>query len=207
MPKVKIARKSTHIDMTAMCDVAFLLLTFFILTAKFSETDPTPVTIPGSISEIKIPDVNILTIVLGKDGRVFLGIDNAEKRVELLKKMGDRYKVAFTGEELKKFSAMNSFGVPIQKMKPYLALDIGARNKTENALGIPCDSTDNQLADWLFYARDIKGKELKIAVKGDKDTPYPMVKKVISTLQDKNENKFNLITGLEANPLDDKKKK
>jgi biopolymer transport protein ExbD len=121
--------------------------------------------------------------------------------------MGDRYKVTFTAEELKKFSAMNSFGVPIQKMKPYLALDMGARNKTENALGIPCDSTDNQLADWLFYARDIKGKELKIAVKGDKDTPYPMVKKVITTLQDKNENKFNLITGLEANPMDDKKKK
>jgi biopolymer transport protein ExbD len=203
MPKVKVARKSTRIDMTAMCDVAFLLLTFFILTAKFSVSDPIKVTIPTSISEIKIPEVNICKIIIGSNGKVFFGIDNQEKKEKLINKMAEKYKVTLTQKQIRKFSSLDVWGVPMNLMPKYLDLRNEDRDKPENALGIPCDSTNNELAFWIQYAREVN-PDIKIAVKGDKDTPYPIVRKVVSTLQDRNENKFNLITGLEANPLDEK---
>jgi len=203
MPKVKVARKSTRIDMTAMCDVAFLLLTFFILTSKFSASDPVKVTIPTSISEIKIPEVNICKIIIGKNGKVFFGIDNQDKKEKLIGKMADKYKVTLSPKQIKKFTLLDVWGVPMNKMPEYLDLSNEERGKSENSLGIPCDSTNNELAFWIQYAREVN-PDIKIAVKGDKDTPYPIVRKVVTTLQDRNENKFNLITGLEANPLDDK---
>jgi len=98
MPKVKAARKSTWVDMTAMCDVAFLLLTFFMLTSNFTAKEPVTVNTPSSISEIKIPEVNIMKIMVDKDGKVFFGIDGQEKRIQLLEKIADAYKVTFTSE-------------------------------------------------------------------------------------------------------------
>ena len=59
MPKVKIKRKSTFVDMTAMTDVAFLLLTFLLLTANFLKQEAVVVSAPSSVSEIKIPETNI----------------------------------------------------------------------------------------------------------------------------------------------------
>ena len=63
MPRVKIKRKSTRIDMTAMSDVTVLLLTFFMLTSTFVQKEPVRVNTPGSVSEIKIPETNILQIL------------------------------------------------------------------------------------------------------------------------------------------------
>jgi biopolymer transport protein ExbD len=71
MPRVKIPRKSTSIDMTAMCDVAFLLLTFFILTAKPKVEDPVPVDTPGSASQVLLPESDIATLTIGGKGKVF----------------------------------------------------------------------------------------------------------------------------------------
>ncbi len=74
MPKVKIPRKSTLIDMTAMCDVAFLLLTFFMLTTQFKSDESVIVDTPSSISEIKLPDTDILNITVTADGKLFFPI-------------------------------------------------------------------------------------------------------------------------------------
>jgi hypothetical protein len=137
MTKVKLPRKSTAIDMTAMCDVAFLLLTFFMLTSNFNQKEPVMVSTPSSISEIKIPERNIMTILIDKSGKLFFGIDGQEKRIELLKKMGDAYSYSFTDAELKEFSLINRFGVPIQQMKDFLALKPADRDMKENALGVP----------------------------------------------------------------------
>lgn len=202
MPKIKVPRKSTRIDMTAMCDVAFLLLTFFILTAKFASQDPVTISIPTSISEIKIPEVDICKIIISKDGKVFFGIDNQEKRDQLIRKMGEKYKIKFSDKQIKKFSVLDIWGTPMQLMPKYLDLSNEQRFKPENIIGIPCDSTNNELAFWLQFAREVNPK-MKIAIKGDQQTQYPVLKKVLGTLQDRNENRFNLITGLEANPLDD----
>jgi biopolymer transport protein ExbD len=201
MPKVKIPRKSTWQDMTAMCDVAFLLLTFFMLTSNFTAQEPVLVATPSSISEIKIPETNIARILVDPSGKVFFSLDGQDNRIALLKKMGEKFNIIFTDLELKEFSTINSFGVPIALMKNYLALKPDQRLLKDNLVGIPSDSTDNQLRFWIGYSRLVNSK-IVIAIKADQTTPYPVVKKVFGTLQDLKENRFNLITALENNPLE-----
>lgn len=199
MPKVKVKRKSTWVDMTAMCDVAFLLLTFFMLTSNFTTKEPIQVDTPSSISEIKIPEVNIMKIVVDKGGKVFFGIDGQEKRVSLLEKIGVAYNINFTEDEKHQFSLVTSFGIPIEKMKSFLALSSSERDLKENALGIPSDTLNNQFKDWVKAARQVN-PDLKIAIKADQNTPYPKIKNVMNTLQDLDENRYNLITNLEEAP-------
>jgi len=195
MPKVKIKRKSTAIDMTAMCDVAFLLLTFFMLTSNFTQKEPVVVNTPSSISEIKIPDRNIISILVDANGKVFIGIDGQENRIQLLTKMGAAYNVTFSSAELKEFSLINMFGVPINLMKAYLALKTEEREMAGNAVGIPCDSLDNQFKNWVRLAKSIN-KDYRIAIKADQKTTYPVIKKLMGGLQDIGESRYNLLTSL-----------
>jgi len=199
MPKVKIKRKSTAVDMTAMCDVAFLLLTFFMLTSNFIQKEPVKVNTPSSISEIKIPDRNIISIVVDAKGKVFFGADGQENRVQMLTKMGAAYNISFTPAELKEFSLVNKFGVPIAMMKSYLALKSEERDLPQNALGIPCDSLDNQFKSWVSVAKGVN-REYRIAIKADQATTYPVIKKLMGSLQDINENRYNLLTSLKNTP-------
>jgi len=199
MPKVKVPRKSTFVDMTAMCDVASLLLTFFILTSNFTQKEPVVVATPPSISQIKIPETNIMQVLVGKDGKVFFGIDGNDKRIELLKKMAEAYHVNFTKEEEKRFSVINSFGVPIEKLKYFIDMKPEDRDKVENNPGMPIDSLNNQFKDWVRYARIVNPK-ITIAIKADSGTPFPPIKKVLDTMNDLREYRFNLITALEEEP-------
>ena len=157
MPRVKIKRKSTRIDMTAMSDVTVLLLTFFMLTSTFVQKEPVRVNTPGSVSEIKIPETNILQILVDPNGKVFLGLDNQEDRMNVLQKVGEEYGITFTPEELHKFKLLNSFGAPVQGMKAFLALTEEQQDKMLPTLGIPCDSTDNQFKIWVKEARGQTG--------------------------------------------------
>ncbi len=197
MPKVKIPRKSTAIDMTAMCDVAFLLLTFFMLTSNFTKKEGALINTPSSISEIKIPERNIIMILVDADGKVFFGIDGQDNRIALLEKMGKTYNISFDRNELKEFSLINSFGVPMNGMKSFLSQKPEERENPANAMGIPCDSLDNQFKDWVSTARSINA-EYRIAIKADQATAYPFIKKLMGTLQDLKENRYNLITSLES---------
>ena len=135
MAKVKVKRKSTFIDMTAMSDVTVLLLTFFMLTSTFIQKEPVTVTTPGSVSEIKIPESDILQILVDPQGKVFMTLDKQEDRVEVLKKVGEEYGITFTPEEINKFRLANSFGVPISQMKAFLALSEDEQDATLKELG------------------------------------------------------------------------
>jgi len=199
MPKVKVPRKSTAIDMTAMTDVAFLLLTFFMLTSNFIQNEPVMVTIPSSISQLKIPETNILTILIDETGKIFIGMDGEQKRMEWLKKVGADYNMSFTPQESKAFSLVNSFGVPIGQMADFLALTSKEREMKENLLGIPADSTNNQFKDWVREAR-IVNPQIRIAIKADESTPYPAIKNVMNTLRDIDENRYDLITAFKKKP-------
>ena len=201
MPKVKIPRKSTAQDMTAMCDVAFLLLTFFMLTSKFTSKEAVQVATPSSVSEIKIPETNVVTVLIDKDGKVYFGMDKQEHRKELIEKVAERKGVKFTPKEIHEFSLIPSFGVPVEKLKQYLAQPPADRDMKQWAIGIPCDSLDNQFKEWVFFARQVN-PNIRIAIKGDRQTPYAVVKKVMNTLQDIKENRYNLITSLEEAPKD-----
>jgi len=195
MSKVKVARKSTRIDMTAMSDVTVLLLTFFMLTSTFVRKEPVQVTTPASVSEFKIPEVNILSILIDPKGKVFMSLDKQADMVETLTSVGKDYGVSFTSEEIKKFKILKTFGVPIKSMKAYLAMSADEQDKVLKDLGIPTVKADNQFKSWIKNAR-ATNKDLRIAIKADQNTPYKVIKDVMTSLQDLRENRYNLITSL-----------
>lgn len=197
MPKAKLKRKSTWVDMTAMCDVAFLLLTFFMLTSNFVKKEPVLVATPSSVSEIKIPETNIMTVLVDKTGKVYFGIDGQDKRQQLIEKMASTYSITLTPDEIKRYTVLDLVGNPMQAMKTYLNLKPEIRDLPTNNLGIPSDSTDNQFKSWVKSAREIN-PDLRIAIKADETTPYPVIKKVMKSLQELDENRYNLITRLEG---------
>ncbi|MDR0619955.1 MAG: biopolymer transporter ExbD [Bacteroidales bacterium] len=195
----KVKKQSTFIDMTAMSDVTVLLLTFFMLTSTFIQKEPVQVNPPQSVSEIKIPETNIMSILVEKDGKVFMSLDKQTDRWSVLEKMGEFYSVEFTSEELKKFSLAPNFGVPIHGMKQFLGLPSEEQDKIIMDYGIPSDSTNNELKNWVKFSREANA-ELIIAIKADGTTPYPVIRDIMNTLQDLRENRYNLITSLRDMP-------
>ena len=196
MAKVRPHRATPSLDMTPMVDLAFLLVTFFMLTTKFAADEPVPVDTPSSVSEIKIPDTDVLTIMVSKDGQVYFNMDGQYNRAEVLKRVGTTYGVTFTDEEAHSFAVINSsVGVPIGNMKEYLDLSAEDR-KLVKQVGIPVDSLHNELATWVLESR-LTNRRLRIAIKGDRDSDFPTIKRVIKTLIDKKVNRFNLITNME----------
>ena len=185
------------IDMTAMSDVTVLLLTFFMLTSTFIKKEPVMVSTPASVSEIKIPETDILQILVDPNGKIFMSLDKQGDLEQLLGAMGQEYGVQFSAEETKKFMVASTFGVPMKNMKAFLAQPEEKQTellKSPDA-GIPTDSLNNEFKAWMRNARAIN-KDLRIAIKADQNTPYSVIKTVMNSLQDLKENRYNLITSL-----------
>ena len=197
MGRAKIKKKSTFIDMTAMSDVTVLLLTFFMLTSTFVKKEPVQVFTPASVSEIKIPETNILQILVDPQGKIFMSLDKQPDMKAVLEKMGEEYGVDFTPEQEKKFVTASTFGVPMRSMQKFLDLPTEQQDKLLKNEGIPCDSTDNQFKSWVRNARQVN-PDLRIAINADASTPYAVLKNVMSSLQDLRENRYNLITSLKT---------
>ena len=199
-----MSKKATSIDMTAMCDVAFLLLTFFILTATAKAPEPLPVDTPSSTVQTKLPETGLVMLTVGKsDGKeqVFFGMKDRAIRSGALDYMAQKYKLTFTEEEKAQFALVDEFGVPVEGLKQLLAMKAADRVKKGVQSGIPCDSINNQLQDWIQGARKANieegaTKELQFAIKGDAKELYPQIKRVMDILQDQKINSFNLVTGL-----------
>ena len=190
MGKVKIKKKETRIDMTAMSDVTVLLLTFFMLTSTFLQKEPVTVITPPSVSEEKVPDANLLSVLVSPEGKVFLEVlgskDSTMKsetvRADLLKNMVAEYKkthpsanLQFTNKEIETFSKLNAFGVPITKMKEWLNLEPDQRDKfleSEQNPGVPINMNEdpnnpNEFQMWVRAAYNSLNPELQEAmVKG-----------------------------------------
>jgi biopolymer transport protein ExbD len=203
MPKIKIPRGNPSLDMTPMVDLAFLLVTFFMLTASFRTDEAVIVDVPSSVSDKLLPDTNIVQITLDTAGRVFYNIDGAQVRRNTLLEMGKKYKISFTEDEVKEWELIKHYGHPINKLKDYLNASKNERGRMDKeALGIPTDSIGNQLGDWISYGRlaaynKSRESKLKYAIKADGRTDYKVVKKVFNTFEKYNIYTFSLITNLE----------
>jgi biopolymer transport protein ExbD len=201
MPRVKIARKSTAIDMTAMCDVAFLLLTFFILSAKPKTQDPIKAEVPFSTSVTVVPEADFSTLLISQ-GKVFFNVEGEDLRKKTLEIMSDKYKIGFSPDDYKAFSTIEYSGMPMKQLRGFLELPEKDRAAYPQP-GVPVDTTDNnELYDWIHSARLADKyehvKELKIGIKGDAQQQYPVVRDVKSSLQKQHVDRFNLITSLKT---------
>jgi biopolymer transport protein ExbD len=203
MAKVKAKKKAGSTDMTAMCDVAFLLLTFFILTATAKVPEPITVDTPSSTNKTKLEADKLVTITIGEgDQNVFFDIKNRGVREKMLEFMSEKYSQKFTDAEKQQFLFMESFGVPIEGLAQLVNMRPADRNKKGVQEGIPFDSINNQLSDWIDTARranvdlNPNGDELTFAIKGDAKLQYPKIQRIMDILQDNKVNTFDLVTGL-----------
>ena len=190
--------------MTAMCDVAFLLLTFFMLATKFKPDEPVTVVTPNSISEIILPDADIMLITVDPKGRLFFSLDKKPVRRAVIEDINEHKGLNLTDAEMDAFEIGASVGVPFNQLKSYLAADPAQQKEFDKTTpGIPTDtvvtSDQNELALWIRTARN-NNPRVRIAIKADADASYPDIKKVIKTLEGWKIFKFNLITGLKSVP-------
>uniref|UniRef100_A0AB33JJ63 Biopolymer transporter ExbD n=1 Tax=Prevotella sp. GTC17262 TaxID=3236797 RepID=A0AB33JJ63_9BACT len=196
MGKVKIKKSDVWIDMTPMSDVMVLLLTFFMLTSTFVKNEPVKVVTPGSVSEIKVPEKDVLNILVNPDGKVFMSMDNQTQMMNVLSGMTSQFGVSLTGVQQKNFQQDAMWGVPMDKLAAYLSLETSQMAAELPKLGIPTDSIEGKKSEfqmWVEQARTANS-DIKIAIKADEKTPYKVIKKVMSELQDMSENRYYLIT-------------
>lgn len=201
MPRVKIARKSTLVDMTPMVDVAFLLLTFFMLTTKFKPDEPVKVTTPSAISTSLLPESQVALITISRDGRVFFGLDDQNQRAALIENINTQYGLGLTPPEIENYALKSSVGMSINKLKNFLQLT-SEQQKEYNQEGIPIDSMNQELSQWLDYTVNIyqNNPKLQFVIKADNNTEFDVINKVLSILKKANLHKIHLITDLKAIP-------
>jgi len=206
------------LDMTPMVDLAFLLVTFFMLTASFRMAEPVTVDPPSSIGQVDLPDNHIMVTVDDR-GRAFFGISNSTAKMAALREMAAKYKVPFSEQQIVKFSGLPSFGVDVRDLPRYIDANEEERKKFQPQKGVPLDTItpNNQLKDWIAIGgkkavetflnakkqaeesgTDFKGEKPRYAIKSSAKTKYVYVKDVIKTFTDLKIYQFNMITSLEG---------
>ncbi len=203
MGKVKIEKKDIWIDMTPMSDVMVLLLTFFMLTSTFVKNEPVKVNTPGSVSEIKVPEKDVLAVSVSKDGKVFISVDNANDLVSIVNAVTEKYGVDLNAQQIEALKKHSMLGVSVEKLPAYLNLPEDQMSEAIQKEGIPTDSIDDgngtkgksEFQTWISEAVNVN-EDIKIAIKADADTPYKAIKTVMSELQDMSQNRYYLITSL-----------
>ena len=203
MAKIKIQKKDIWIDMTPMSDVMTLLLCFFMLTSTFLTPEPVSVTAPNSVSEVKIPEQDLLTILVTPEGKIFAGTENKNHMKTMLETMTDKFGVQLNANQQKHFLEDAMVGAPMAQLSTYLNLEPEKMTEAIQTLGLPLDSINggkSVFQEWVTAARDAN-PDIKLAIKCDSKTPYATIKKLMSELQDMNENRFQLITNLDVKRL------
>ncbi|MBS1748641.1 MAG: biopolymer transporter ExbD [Bacteroidetes bacterium] len=202
MPKAKIAKKSTWVDMTAFVDVSFLILTFFILATKFKPEEPVEVKFPSSVSADKVPETDAFLVTIDKDGRVFVQMDDPNARKSIAENLNETRKLGLTPADIKAFTNAPSIGVPFAAFKQLLAMD-QEQQKTLKQPGIPVpDSTGGELYYWIRDAKSTyAGKKTSWLIKADDATKYPVIRNVLEAFKRNDINKFQLVTKFRDAPV------
>lgn len=201
MGKIKIQKKDVWIDMTPMSDVMTLLLCFFMLTSTFLTPEPVKVNTPNSVSELKVPENDVLNILVDPKGKIFVGTENKNVMVSMLETVLEKYPdIQLNATQIKHFREDAMIGAPLNALGDYLNLETEKMSEVIKTLGIPTDSVNggmSEFQDWVKAART-SNPDIKIAIKCDATTPYKVVKTMMSELQDMNENRYQLITNLKT---------
>jgi biopolymer transport protein ExbD len=199
MGRAKLPRKSTTIDMTAMCDVAFLLLSFFILTTKFKPAEAIAVTTPSSVASKVAPTKDFVLITITKDGKVFLTLDDEQRKEFIANSLNSTRNL---GIDVAAFKKAGFIGAPIASLKSFLAIPEENR-KGDQLPGIPVmDSTNNELVTWLQLVNEsYAGAKMDLLLKGDNVSKYPSFRNVITALKKNDILKFQMITNPENAPM------
>jgi len=204
MPKIKIPRKSTTVDMTAMCDVAFLLLTFFILATKQKPPEVLTVKTPSSVSSKVAPEKAIL-ITLTKDGKVFLMLGDDTKKAAIVEDFNKTRNLQLSTAELDKLKKAEYIGMPLNKLKSVLdAQQVIPANLMD---GIPTDSTNNELTYWMtsvtnaYKGEDQTKLQDMLLIKGDGEALYPVFKNIKEAFKANEIFKFRIVTEGEQVPV------
>lgn len=206
MPRAKIPRKSTTIDMTAMCDVAFLLLSFFILATKFKPPEALSVTTPSSVSSKIAPEKNVVLVTMDKEGKVYFSVSdgNVSEKKEIIETINTSKNLGLSDAEKKNFSNNPTayIGVPFSQLKSYLAMTPDEQKKV-NLPGIPTkDSTNNEMIDWVRAAVGaFQGSKMALLVKGDNAAKYPSFQGVIIAFKKNDQMKFQMVTNPVPAPM------
>jgi biopolymer transport protein ExbD len=210
MPRAKIPRKSTNIDMTAMCDVAFLLLSFFILATKFKPPEALTVVTPSSVSSKIAPDKNVVLITMDRDDKVYFSVSdgNQSEKKDIIDAINTQKNLGLTDAEKKNFYANPTayIGVPFSQLKSFLDHNPD-EIKNMKLPGIPVkDSTNNELRDWMAAASaaagngGFSGGHMNILVKGDDAAKFPSFDGVIWAFKKNDQMKFQMVTNPVAAP-------
>jgi len=204
MPSVKIPKKSTDVDMTPFVDVAFLILTFFIMATKFKPPEPVEITTPNSVSSDQLPENDAVMITIDKDGKVYFSAFSEKDPAVLdniVRSVGSSKNVSLTPAEVINFRRSPMVGVPFTQLKGFLQVPPEEQKNVKQS-GIPIDSTGGELTYWIQAAKSsFSGKKLKYLIKGDNESKYPIFKSVIDALRRNEEFKYNLVTSPEDAPV------
>jgi len=203
MPSVKIPRKSTAVDMTPFVDVAFLILTFFIMATKFKPEEPVEIKTPNSVSTKELPESDALQVTFDSTGRVFFSVLSEKDpmvKYNVIKHMNDTRNLGLTEAEMKNFVKAPAIGVPFTGLKQLLAVP-AEDHKNVKQPGIPLDTLGGELYYWIRDAvATFSGKQLKYLIKGDNEAKYPAFKQVLNAFKKNEIFKFQMITMLEDAP-------
>jgi biopolymer transport protein ExbD len=203
MPSVKIPKKSTNVDMTPFVDVAFLILTFFIMATKFKPPEPVQVTTPKSVSTTELPESNAILITIDKESKVYFTVLSEKDKsifTSIINDLNTSKNLGLTDAEKANYSRTYLVGVSFAQLKQLLDLP-PEQQKSLKQPGIPVDTTGGELTYWIQAAKSaFAGQSLKYMVKGDNDSKYPAFKYVIEALKKNDQYKYNLITSLEDAP-------
>ena len=194
MGRAKIKRGSTNVDMTAMCDVAFLLLSFFILTTKFKPSEAIEVKPPSSVANKIAPEKDAFLVSISKEGKVFIQLSDEQMKEDIINDIASTKQIKFSPEDVKYFKASTFIGVPFSQLNQFTRLPL-EEIKNFKLTGVPYDSTNNELQAWITSAVNAyKDRKINFLIKGDNSAKYPAFKGVIEAFKKNDIFKYQLIT-------------
>jgi biopolymer transport protein ExbD len=200
MGRAKIKRGSTNIDMTAMCDVAFLLLSFFILTTKFKPAEAVEVTPPSSVASKIAPQTDAFMVSINKEGKIFIQMSD-DMKSDVIDELSTSRNLNLTAEDKKYFTQSLFVGTPLNQLNQFTRIKPEELHKY-TAAGVPADSSNNELQAWIYAAKAAyKGKKINWLIKGDNNSKYAAFRDVINAFKKNDEFKYQLVTNAEEVPV------